>query len=123
MEAAEFKAQQAMVMANMQKAEPLEWGPLWAAMDTRPEEWIPTTENMYLKMLEYVPPRAQVLGAFLVGEPLRHIGGKAVHACFKRVGSDFFARNLTVEQFNTSMIQALGTVDAIRKDIAAYDPL
>jgi hypothetical protein len=79
--------------------QPLEWSALWAAMDAQPEAWIPTTEDMYGKMLDCLPPRAMSGGAFLVGEPLRHVDGKAVHACFKQVGSSFFARNLTVEQF------------------------
>ena len=83
---------------------PLEWAPLWAAMDAQPTEWIPTTEDMFWEMLECVPPRAQIAGAFLVGEPLRHNAeGKAVHACFKQVGSSFFARNLTVAQFRTGV--------------------
>lgn len=79
----------------------LEWKELWDAMDTRPDEWIPTTERMYSDMLECVPPRAQSRGAFLVGEPLRHNSDSdAIHACFKQVGDDqFFARNLTVAQF------------------------
>lgn len=78
----------------------LEWAPLWAAMDATPEEWIPTTEDMFYEMLECVPPRAQERRRFLAGEPLRHNEeGKAVHACFKQSGNDFFARNLTVEQF------------------------
>lgn len=80
--------------------EKLEWAPLWAAMDATPEAWIPTTEDMFYEMLECVPPRAQERGRFLVGEPLRHNEeGKAVHACFKQSGNDFFARNLTIEQF------------------------
>lgn len=79
---------------------PLEWKPLWDAMDATPDAWIETTEEMYYEMLECVPPRAQERGRFLVGEPLRHNEeGKAVHACFRRSGNDFFARNLTVEQF------------------------
>lgn len=78
----------------------LEWAPLWAAMDASPAEWIPTTESMYWEMLGAVPPRAQRGGAFLVGEPLRHNeNGQAVHACFKQSGDDYFARNLTLEQF------------------------
>lgn len=79
---------------------PLEWQPLWSAMDATPEAWIPTTESMYWEMLECVPPRAQRQGSFLVGEPLRHNSeGKAVHACFKETKDGFFARNLTVDQF------------------------
>jgi len=79
----------------------LEWSELWAAMDAAPDAWIPTTESMFWEMLEAVPPRAEQSGRFLVGEPLRHNeDGKAVHACFKQVGQDFFARNLTVAQFH-----------------------
>lgn len=79
---------------------PLEWSPLWAAMDAQPEAWIPTTEDMYWQMLEVLPPRAHAGGAFLVGEPLRHNSeGKAVHACFLKAGPNYFARNLTVEEF------------------------
>ena len=78
----------------------LEWSALWAAMDDKPDDWIPTTEAMYWHMLEVVPPRAHCLGAFLVGEPQRHNeDGKAVHACFKQVGNVYSARYLTVEQF------------------------
>jgi hypothetical protein len=79
---------------------PLEWQELWDAMDASPENWILTTENMYWQMLECLPPRAMDNGGFLVGEPLRHNSeGKAVHACFRRVGDQFHARNLTLEQF------------------------
>ena len=77
-----------------------EWSELWAAMDANHSEWIPTTESMYWQMLECLPPRAQNRRAFLVGEPLRHNAqGKSVHACFRKSGDDYFARNLTVEQF------------------------
>lgn len=80
--------------------EKLEWAQLWDAMDSNPAAWIPTTETMYWNMLEVLPPRAQHRGAFLVGEPLRHDSeGKAVHACFKKSGDSYFARNLTVKQF------------------------
>ena len=30
---------------------PLEWKELWDAMDANPEQWIPTTKNMYWEML------------------------------------------------------------------------
>ena len=80
--------------------EPLEWKPLWDAMDATPDAWIPTTEDMYWELLECVPPRAAVPGCFLVGEAERHNDeGKAVHACFKQSGSQFFAKYMTVEQF------------------------
>lgn len=78
----------------------LEWQELWDAMDASPEAWIETTEKMYWNMLECVPPRAQLGDRFLVGEALRHDAeGKAVHSCFKEVGSQFFAKNMTVEHF------------------------
>ena len=78
----------------------LEWKELWDAMDAAPDAWIETTEGMYWHMLEVVPPRAQLGDRFLVGEPLRHNEeGKAVHACFKEIGPQFFAKNMTVEQF------------------------
>lgn len=78
----------------------LEWAPLWDAMDSRPGEWIPTTEDMYWKMLECVPPRAQRREAFLVGEPQRHNAeGQAVHACFRQVGAEYSAKYMTVQEF------------------------
>lgn len=80
----------------------LEWQPLWDAMDAKPDEWIETTKAMYLQMLEILPPRAQVGGTFLVGEPQRHNEeGKAVHACFMQSGASYHARYLTVEQFRS----------------------
>ena len=79
----------------------LEWQPLWYAMDAQPEAWIETTEEMYWHMLECVPPREQEGDRFLVGEPLRHVNGEAVHACFwEKPDGSVWARNMTVEQFN-----------------------
>ena len=84
----------------------LEWQPLWDAMDARPSEWIPTTHKMYWEMLEVLPPRAQTSrGAFLVGEAVRDDAqGRAVYACFKKSGGQFYARNLTLEQFSTEVL-------------------
>lgn len=85
-------------MSNGNK--PLEWGALWDAMKSQPDQWIPTTEAMFWEMLECVPPRMQERGRFLVGEAERHNEqGQAVYACFKEVGCDYFARYMTVEQF------------------------
>jgi hypothetical protein len=87
-------------------ATPLEWAPLWAAMDASPAEWIPTTESMYWEMLGCVPPRAQrCCGAFLVGEANNtNVDGYPVYACFKHEPGDrYFARNLTVEQFRAEV--------------------
>jgi hypothetical protein len=81
-------------------AQPLEWQALWDEMDANPETWVLTTEKMYWEMLECVPPRAQSKRAFLVGEPLRHNSqGEAIHSCFRQVGDEFHARNLTFKQF------------------------
>ena len=83
-------------------ATPLEWAPLWAAMDDKPSEWIPTTEAMYWHMLECVPPRSQRVGAFLVGEANNtNADGYPVYACFRQSGDHYFARNLTLEQFRS----------------------
>lgn len=80
--------------------QPLEWQPLWDAMDATPEAWIPTTEAMYWHMLEALPPRKMLGRNFMVGEPLRHnANGEAVHACFATFGDSYKARNLTLTQF------------------------
>ncbi len=80
---------------------PLKWQALWDAMDTNPDQWIPTTEKMYWEMLEVLPPRKQSRSAFLVGEATRdNAEGYPVYSCFKRVGDSFYAKNMTVEQFN-----------------------
>lgn len=79
---------------------PLEWKPLWDAMDAAPTEWIETTEAMYWDMLECVPPRAMAHDRFLVGEPKTHNErGEAVHACFRRTGVTFHAKHMTVAEF------------------------
>jgi hypothetical protein len=83
----------------------LEWEDLWSAMKETPKAWIPTTEDMYWQMLECVPPRAQARGRFLVGEAERHNEqGQAVYACFKQVGDDYFARYMTLQQFNQRIV-------------------
>lgn len=82
-------------------AAPLEWQTLWDAMDAAPDAWIETTEDMFWQMLECVPPRAQHPDRFLVGEAKTHNEeGKAVHACFKEVLGQYFAKHMTVEHFN-----------------------
>ena len=83
------------------KTQPLEWQPLWDAMDSNPEDWILTTEAMYWHMLGVLPPRAMRGDSFLVGEPLRSNGqGETLYTCFTRTGDSFRARNLTVRQFH-----------------------
>ncbi len=78
----------------------LEWQALWDAMEAEPNEWIPTTEHMFWEMLEVLPPRAQTGRAFLVGEPLRsNSEGYPVYACFKRMGNEYHAKNMTLKEF------------------------
>ena len=78
----------------------LVWEELWKAMETYPDKWIPTTEKMYWEMLEVLPPRDMTRRAFLVGEAHSdNAEGKPIYACFKKLGDDFFARYLTLEQF------------------------
>lgn len=78
----------------------LEWQPLWDAMQAHPDKWIPTTEKMYWEMLEVLPPRDMTRRAFLVGEAHSdNAEGYPVYACFKKLGDEYFARYLTLEQF------------------------
>lgn len=78
----------------------LEWQPLWDAMKTTPDAWIPTTEKMYWDMLEVLPPRAMSGCTFLVGEADHHnANGRAVYACFANLGDSYRARYLTLAQF------------------------
>lgn len=79
----------------------LEWQQLWDAMDADPSAWIETTCAMYWHMLECVPPRAQTMNTFLVGEAKCHdANGDAVYACFKRIGEKFFAKHMTIGQYD-----------------------
>ena len=77
----------------------LEWQPLWDAMESNPNEWIPTTEKMYWDMLEVLPPRKMIGRNFLVGEALRDIDGIPVYSCFSKFGDTYKAKNLSVAQF------------------------
>ncbi len=78
---------------------PLVWKELWDAMDANPDKWIDTTEKMYWEMLEVLPPRKMIGRNFLVGEPLKHVNGEAVYACFTKLGDVYRAKNLTVREF------------------------
>lgn len=80
--------------------QPLEWQPLWDAMDANPDAWIPTTEAMYWQMLNVVPPRKRMGENFLVGEANYHNEqGQAVYSCFTKFGNTYKAKNLTVNEF------------------------
>jgi hypothetical protein len=80
--------------------QPLEWQPLWDAMDANPNEWIPTTEKMYWDMLGSFAPRKTIGQNFLVGEALRSNGnGEAVYSCFTKFGDTYKAKNMTVNEF------------------------
>ena len=79
---------------------PVEWDALWAAMRKTPSAWIETTEKMYWDMLEVLPPVRMDGRKFLVGEADHHNdAGEAVYACFKKIGSKFFARYLSIGQY------------------------
>ena len=79
--------------------QPLEWQPLWDAMEASPNDWIPTTEKMYWEMLEVLPPRKMIGRNFLVGEALCHVDGVPVYSCFSKVGNTYKTKNMTVGQF------------------------
>jgi hypothetical protein len=85
---------------NNEMRGPVEWDALWDAMKSAPNAWIETNEKMYWDMLEVVPPRCMEKRKFLVGEAHHdNEHGKTVYAGFKQVGSRFYARYLTVDQF------------------------
>ena len=80
---------------------PLEWEDLWSTMKQKPYPWCETTENMYYRMLEVLPPEAMGNNCFLVGEPYTHEKGEAVYACFA-ANPDFTrfqARYMTKREF------------------------
>lgn len=45
--------------------------------------WTPSTEEKFDEMLGVLPPAAMAKGAFLVGEPLRHKGGRPAFEAHK----------------------------------------
>jgi hypothetical protein len=80
---------------------PIVWDELWDAMKDTPSAWVETTEEMYWEMLEVVPPVRMDNRKFLVGEAHHdNEQGEAVYACFKKLGTRFFARYLTIAQFS-----------------------
>ncbi len=80
---------------------PLVWGQLWDAMKANPDTWVETTGEMYMAMLNVLPPKRMTGWAFLVGEPDHdNAKGETVYAGFKRAGDRYFARYLTVRQFS-----------------------
>lgn len=80
---------------------PIVWDELWAAMKETPSAWVETSEQMYWEMLEVLPPVKMERQKFLTGEAHHHNAqGEAVYACFKKLGTRFFARYLTINQFS-----------------------
>jgi hypothetical protein len=80
---------------------PIVWNELWDAMKDTPSAWVETTEKMFWEMLEVVPPVRMDNRKFLVGEAHHdNEQGEAVYACFKKSGTRFFARYLTISQFS-----------------------
>ena len=92
-------------MTKADEPTPLEWDDLWRAMDALPHTWILTTENMFYRMLDAVPPQDMGSGGFLVGEAQYHnAANEPVYACFAELpdglgGSYFAARYLTQREF------------------------
>ena len=79
---------------------PVVWAELWKAMKETPGAWIETTEKMYWDMLEVLPPARMDCSKFLVGEAdHENSAGEPVYACFKKIGAKYFAKYLTVAQF------------------------
>jgi hypothetical protein len=79
---------------------PVVWNELWNAMKETPSAWIETTEQMYWDMLEVLPPVRMTGRHFLVGEADHHNAqGEAVYACFKKAESKYFARYLSIAEF------------------------
>ena len=78
--------------------EPLEWGTLWTKSKENPL-WVLTTMNMFIQMLEVVPPRALHGNSFLVGEANDvDRWGNMRYSCFVRDGL-VYHKYLTVEQY------------------------
>lgn len=80
--------------------QPKEWAELWEAMKGEPSPWVLTTDRQYWAMLEVLPPEAMHGTGFLVGEATRHnANGEAVYAMFCRVGDEYQARYMTLNEF------------------------
>jgi len=85
---------------EIKSVSPVVWAELWEAMKETPSAWIETTEKMYWDMLEVLPPVRMDCSKFLVGEAdHENSAGEPVYACFKKIGSKYFARYLSVAQF------------------------
>jgi hypothetical protein len=76
------------------------WQELWDAMEAAPTAWIETTHAMYWDMLEVLPRVAMSRRNFLVGEAHSdNAYGEPLYACFKKIGDRYYARYLTIAQF------------------------
>lgn len=88
---------------DIQRSDPLEWGPLWDTMAhyELTNKWIRTTHEMFSEMLNALPPRSTHEQAFLVGEPHHDNGdGETVYAAFcKASDGAYYARYLTFRKF------------------------
>lgn len=78
----------------------LVWQELWAAMAKQPNEWQPTTGEMFYDQLGVVPPAAMLENAFLVGEAHHHNGeGFPVYAAFRQINNSYEAKYMTLKDF------------------------
>jgi hypothetical protein len=83
---------------------PLVWKPLWDAMRSTPDAWIPTTEEMYWDMLEALPPLRMRGGAFLMSEADHSDeSGHPVYACFLKHQGHYLARYMNCLEFDEEL--------------------
>lgn len=79
------------------------WQEQKAKEQDSPITWHETTEEVFMGMLECLPPAAWQGGAFLVGEPSDHhaLTGRARFACYKQEGDKYYgaSRPLHILEF------------------------
>ena len=83
------------------KPNTLEWADLWTAMERDQDKWHRTTKAMYWNQLEVVWPARWIGNGFMVGEPLGNLNGRYVHAAFKQVGNRYYAKYMTMQEFES----------------------
>ncbi len=76
-----------------------EWNDLFKEMRERPEHWHETSQAMFDEMLGAVPPADIGGGAFLMGEPVKHVNGEPVYYCSREIAGEYLARYMTQAEF------------------------
>ena len=76
---------------------------LWDAMESDMSVFHETTEDMFYDMLGCVPPIRQRRKSFLVGEASYHNKrGEALFACFLSKDGRFYAKYMTLREFDAN---------------------